>query len=390
MQPLLLNVDWLAVSIHFHSQEWGQLAAGHFFVECDGTNVWRHRRIVFNEYSEKVATILWCPKSKVIAANCGQIEIANEWLYHGQHPYRILDLLSNWRHFAISGISRVDLCVDFNPTARQLHHIFALAKGADYVAAKQSRVPWFGYVRSPLLSTRYAGKEIPYDQSWGHKTTAVKWKLYYKSKELVDAMGGKLFAKPYILDCWEDAGLDRSDVWRLEVSIKQGNSLEFRQNPITLDQVRKHPEAIFKALYTRRFIVRRSEGHKDRTNDRLVDFLPIGRASGLKTATAASERQRNPAITLLRHQLDAIEQPEILSNDELRELSLANIAALVDAGNLGNYFRAITGESISDYSEGCRMRARTLKETGEVIGRKPLSEIMADQAKVLWTTEEQG
>lgn len=383
-QKLLLNVDWLAVSVRFHLSGFEKLAAGHFYVECDGTNVWKHRRIIFNEYAEKVATMLYDPKSSVLAANCGLIEIANEWLYHGQHPFRILEMLCNWREFSVTGVSRVDLCVDFNPTSRQLHHIVALARGDDYVAGKQNKLPWWGYAKSPLLADRYAGKMIPYDISWGHKTSAVKWKLYYKSKELVDAMGGKLFAKPYIVDCWDEAGLDRSDVWRLEVSIRQGNSLEFRDNPLTLDQIKEHPEHLFKALYTRRFIVRRSEGHKDKTNDRLVTFLPIGKAGSFRCRPPVGERKRSPSITLLRHQIDALDNIEILANDGLRECALSSLSAIITAGNLDNYFRAIVGESYPSYAEACRKRAEIVKTTGELVERKPLADIMFEQMQSKW------
>lgn len=384
MQPLLLNVDWLAVSVRFKSDIFGQLAAGHFYVECDGTNVWHKRRIVFNEFSEKVATILYVPKSKIIPYNAGVIEIANEWLYHGQHPYRILEILKEWRIFSETGLSRVDLCVDFNPTSRQFHHICALARGDDYVAGKRSRTPWYGLVKCPLLADRYQGKQIPYDQSWGHKTTAVKWKLYYKSKELVDACGGKLFAKPYILDCWQEAGLDKSDVWRLEVSIKQGNSLEFRDEPITLDQIRHNPEAIYKALYTRRFIVRRNEGHKDRTNDRLINFLPIGGAGGLRTATSKATSSRNPSITLLRHLIDAIDNEEILTNDALREETLSSIGRLLNVAQLGHYFRAIVGENFDNYCEACRMRAAAVRTENKFVERAPLRDIMEAAALEKW------
>ena len=69
--------------------------------------------------------------------------------------------------------------------------------------------------------------EVPYDQSWGHKTTDIKWKLYYKTKELRDNAGGSTYDKPYIVDMWRDVGLDESNVWRLEVAFHNANRFEF-------------------------------------------------------------------------------------------------------------------------------------------------------------------
>lgn len=384
MQSLLLNIDWLAVSVRFQANGFGELTAGYFYVECDGTNVWQCRRIVFNEYSEKVATILYKPKSSIIPANAGLIEVANEWLYHGQSPMKILDHLRSWRMFTETGLSRVDLAVDFNPTKRQWHHIQQLANGDDYVSGKRSGSSFWSVVKCELLADRYQGKKIPHCQSWGHKTTAVKWKLYYKSKELADAYGGKLFAKPYILDCWEEAGLDRKDVWRLEVSISGGNTLEFRDAPINLAAIKKNPREIYAALYTRRFQVRRNEGHKDRTNDRLVDFLPIGAAGALRTATAKATSQRNPSITLLRHLIDAVENEEILTNDEIREETLASMGRVIQIAHLGNYFQAIVGEDFTSYCEACRLRACTVRSEHKFVERKPLRDIMETAMRDKW------
>lgn len=379
MQPLLFNVDWLAVSVRFSTSEFHTLTEDHFAVEQGGTNVWQYRQIVFNKYAEKVATVLYSPKSKLIPANAGIIEVANEWLYHGQHPYTILEIIRQWRMFSVTGLSRVDMACDFNPTTRQWNHIKALATGKDYVAGKRSGSSFWSVVNCPLLADRYQGQRIPHQQSWGHKTTAVKWKLYYKSKELVDACGGKLFAKPYILDCWQEAGLDRKDVWRLEVSITNGNGQEFRDRPITLDEVRHNGVVIFQALYTKRFCVRRNEGHKDRTNDRQVHLLPIGYAGALRTATSKGGNSRNPAITLLRHLIDTIANEEVLCNDAVREATLNSMQQVVAAGNLDYYFRSVVGMNLPTFISDCRYRAEEIKANTPIVERRSLQDIMQRQ-----------
>lgn len=391
-QPLLLNVDWLALSVRFSVRDFGTLDAGHFFVDMDGTNVWRKRRIVFNQYAEKVATILYEPKSSkgddgsgIIAANAGLIEVANEWLYHGQSPMAIIDMLDGWRHFSITGLSRVDLCLDFNPTNQQRDIIEGLSTGQYYVSGKRSGSSFWSVVNCNLLADVYQGRKICHCQSWGHKTTSVKWKLYYKSKELADVYGGKLFAKPYILDCWQEAGLERNDVWRLEVSIKNGNQLNWRNNPITLDQVRHHPREIFMALYSERFTIRANEGHKDRTNDRLVSFLPVGHASGIRVAKPKGTNQRNGRITLLRHLLASMDEEEVLLDMPTRRQCLQHIGELVRRDGLQNYFRGMTGKTLDEYKMSMEEKAANMLPTYIPIERiHPINTFNKAQSEFGW------
>jgi hypothetical protein len=61
--------------------------------------------------------------------------------------------------------------------------------------------------------------EVPYDQSWGHKTTDIKWKLYYKTKELRDNAGGNTYDKPYI-DPEENVSLMAEAEYRFPASSK--------------------------------------------------------------------------------------------------------------------------------------------------------------------------
>lgn len=385
-QPLLLNVDWLALSVKFLSNSFGSLLDGHFFIDYDGTNVWKYRRIIFNQYNEKVATLLYAPKSSVIASNAGLLEISNEWLYHGNSPDRIIEIIRHWRMFEISGMSRVDLAVDFVPTNRQYNVIKRLASGRAYVAGKRNGSSFWSVVNCHLLAEKYQGKKICHCQSWGHKTSQVKWKLYYKSKELVDAFGGKLFDKPYILDCWEEVGLDRSNVWRLEVSIKDANQINYDGKPITYEVLKRCPRQIFMALYTERFAVRMAEGHKDRTNDRLVQFLPVGRQTGVRCAKAKASNRRNPILTLLRHLISSLESEEVLLDDDTREYILAHVVALVEQHSFSEYFRVIAGENIYDWVESKRLLADEIRTTAKIPEKKNLRDIMERQARAVWET----
>lgn len=366
MQPLLLNTDWLALSVLFdNNAEWHRPPIGHTFVDLDGSNVWRKRKILFNEYAEKVCTIMYEPKSSIIDSRAGLIEIANEWLYHGIGVLKILDIINDCKLYTINGISRLDLAVDFNPTDEQWEIIQRLAAGTAYVGGKRSGSGFWSMVNNGLLADRYQGQKIPHCQSWGHKTTAVKWKLYYKSKELLDALGGKMWNKPYIVDCWRDAGLDRRDVWRLEVSLKGCNQLDCNRVPLSwMEWKNARPQAVYAGLYSSRFQVRANEGHKDKTNDTLLEFLPIRYGCEIKCAKPKNTTQRNGRITLLRHLLASLDTHEVLLDDNSREAVLWHVEELVHANGLENYFLMMAGQHIEDYVEDIRCIAADLLEQG--------------------------
>lgn len=366
MQPLLLNCDWLGVSVLFDAQcEWHRPPMGHVFVDMDGTNVWKCRKILFNDHAEKVATILYDPKSTIIDQRAGLIEIANEWLYHGIGVPRILDMLNDCRVFIIKGMSRLDLAVDFNPTAEQWEVVKQLAAGSAYVGGKRSGSGFWSIVNNSMLAERYQGQKIPHCQSWGHKTTSVKWKLYFKSKELLDELGGKMWGKPYIVDCWREAGLDRRDVWRLEVSIKNCNQFDFNGGYLSWDKwCSCNPRELYAGLYVQRFQVRADQGHKDKTNDDKVEFLPIRSGGEFRIAKPKGSTQRNGRITLLRHLISSLDTHEVLLDENSRECVLWHIQDIVASNGLENYFAMMAGASIDDYIEEIRCKANDLMQQG--------------------------
>lgn len=380
-QPLLLNVDWLALSVRFRVKEWRGLDPRYSFVDYDGTNVWHKRRIVYNQYAEKVATILYEPKSKIIDARAGLIEVANEWLYHGKSPGDIITELQGWRQFDIVGLSRADLCVDYNPTEVQREVAAQLSSGNYSVCGKRNDSQFNSISKSPMLADWVQGQRICHCQSWGHKTTSVKWKHYYKTKELLDDGGGRVMAKPYIVDCWQEAGLDVRDVWRLEVSMKHCNQLYFHGEPITYDVLHRHPIELYTALYTERFAIRENQGHADRSNDRLIDFLPIGKGHGIRVAPPAATTVRNGRITLLRHLVQSLESEEVLLDDASREDVLQHVVAIVERDGLQNYFRIMVGDDMYGWLEAERVKAYTMLETHSIPTQETIEDIMIRSQK---------
>lgn len=365
MGHLLLNCDWLGLSVTFPSTD-GSFddIPNHVWRLYDGTNVWRKRRILLNDQGEKVATILYSPKSSIIDQRSGLIEIANEWLYHGISPSRILDMLSTSRPFVVSGINRLDLAVDFNPTDEQRAVIFGLGKKDMRIAGKANETDWWSVSRSSLLADWVQGIRIPHQQSWGHKTSDVKWKLYYKTKDLLDAEGGVCYSKPYIVDCWREAEMDIRDVWRLEVSLHRCNQFLYGGEQLSWPVFKScNPRILYAGLYNNRFKVRKEEGHKDKTNDTAVSFLPINDGARLQSRRPASTGSRSGRIALMRHLIQSLEGDEVLLQDDTREEVLWMVQNIVERDGLQHYFNAIVEKSVYEWVEDVRIEAcRRLEE----------------------------
>lgn len=349
-QQLVLNPDWLAITLRITGEI--RPIAGHVWREYPMTNVWAKRRILWSEEGDKVLTLLSEPRSSTINSKIALCEIENEWLYHGGGYHRILQTLGQGVLFEVIGLSRLDLAVDFTPTAAQKDIIIGLATGEYYAKGKENRVPWWGKFSDEKLSPMWRGFSVPYDQSWGHKTSAIKWKLYYKSKELLDAGGGTFFTKPYIVDQWRLHGMDVSNVWRVEVSMKQLNNYSIYGHPINLDYLDNNMEELFLQMYDSRFKIRLNEGHKDKSNDKEVTFLPLPKiAYTFSRRETKSHREHYGRITLLRHLVQSMDDEHILLDEPSRNAVFDHMRSLIRRDNLQNYFYEMTGNFLDDYIE---------------------------------------
>ena len=329
--------------------------------EYSATNVWNKRRILYTEDGDKVLTLLYEPRAckdnshdgkstGFLAKNAALLEIENEWLYHGGGYWRILDTLRSSVFFEVIGISRLDLCVDFVPTKSQSATIDNLYNGKYYVVGKRNGSDFWSRNKNEKLKKDWLNRVIPHNQSWGHKTSAIKWKLYYKSKELLDAMGGKFYDKPYIVDMWRINGLDTSNVWRLEVSMKHLNDYSIYGHPITLDWLEDNQLELFCQMYNQRFQIRKNQGHLDRSNDDEVEFLPIPKIMRtFQRNDPKSHRQHNGRITLLRHLVQSLDDEQVLLDAVSRNAVFDHIASILNRDNLNNYFLAITGQWFDEW-----------------------------------------
>lgn len=346
-----LSTDWLSLSIRLGDKV-DRAPAKHRWENYEGgTNVWKKRQILYNQYGEKVLTLLSEPKSTLINPSMALVEIANEWLYHGIDAKSILRKLKLSVPFEIIGLSRLDLAADFVPNKRMCRQIVGLGKGALEVSGKQNGSGFWSVNTDEWMPDIWKRKRCPHCISWGHKESDVKWKLYYKSKELRDAAGGISFDKPYIVDLWRECGMDINSVWRLEVSIKHPSKLTFNGEPIGLDTWWYHPIDIFNALYTTRFQLSQAGTRAKGKRCQHITFLPVKECHAIKCRTYDGERTSNARISLLRQLVKATEQEEVRFDRPTLEDVIKSVSGIITRDGLQRYFTGMTQQSFEEWSE---------------------------------------
>lgn len=361
-----LSVDWLSLSLRLF-RPLSRCPEGHRWAYYSPTNVWSSRWVLYNDYGDKVFTILFQPRSSIIEASRAVLEVANEWLYHGIGINGVLKLLekcfdsSRYGNdgippFSVAGISRVDLAADFCPDEAQADVIRGLNDTRYRVAGKQNGSGFWSTVKSDRLSPMWQNY-CPHDMNWGHKTSDVKWKLYYKSKELQDEAGGFGWSKPYIVDMWREVGLDEANVWRLEVSLRNCNNFDFMGEKLTFQRFMHSGSNLFQSLYTSRFQVQENQGHKDKTNDRRVPFLEVGALRGaFKVHREQHLAGHNSCLTLLRHLYNDAMTEQVMISEDAREAVIKALERIIEAHKLQNYFREVAGMDFDNWVEWLRVR----------------------------------
>lgn len=340
-----LSTDWFALSIRLGGEELRTPAHHQWEVSEIGTNVWGKRSILYNKYGEKVLTLLSKPKSTLIDSSMALVEVANEWLYHGIGVKGALLKLKWAVPYEVIGLSRLDLAVDFNPDKGLARTIKGLAVGALSVGMKQNGSGFWSVNHDEWMPELWRDKRIQHDMNWGHKESDVKWKLYYKSKELKDAVGGKGWDKPYIVDMWKDAKLDPFNVWRLEVSIKRCNRLTFLGEPLSMELWRQHTVDLWNSLYESRFQVYAA----GKCNKRPVPFLPHGEGSAIRCRKYEGERVSSSRTGLLRQLVKSLENDEVRLDAPTRKDVLSTIDGIVRRDNLYRYFEGMTSVKYDDW-----------------------------------------
>lgn len=267
---ILVSCDWYAASLMLHTtitqEDDFRLPSGYHVQLMGNTAVWANRYYILDEMGNKLATFLCNPRSPKIDARRAMLEVANQCLYVTTFV-DILDMLLCSVPCHVTGMNRVDLCGDFEMTTERWAIIRDLEIGHAYLKGLRRGVIWWSADNE---------RRTPHQLSWGGKESTFHWKVYNKYKELHEG-GSPLASKPYIEEMWRMGGLTPERVWRLEVSITSTNGLEdvFGHKIDYIDWWEKR-DKLYTKIYGDKFVIRANEGHKDRRNDPVMQFLNIG------------------------------------------------------------------------------------------------------------------
>lgn len=222
----VLSIDWLSVFCVFagNGDEWKPVETDDFSYKKEdfGTRCFSrfHRARVRNAEGgwDEFAEIQSVPYSSILPPYAIIVRFTNRTLYmpdFWETAFRFLEL----NRIEVRGISRIDICADFNQFAtmepKTLVEDFA-AKKLRHIGRGVGTLNFDHGVKNGDYGVNYTGLTFGTHSSDAHVY------LYNKSFELMTQ--GE---KPWIRALWNSAGLDGRNVWRLEVSIKS-SGLKFK------------------------------------------------------------------------------------------------------------------------------------------------------------------
>lgn len=337
-----LNIDWLQYSVHLITTEPEIICPDGMRIEiCQGNNIFEYRALVYDARGAKYMTLLWKPYSSVLPSNLMTVQVANEFLYlNGQGVLWSFQDLQKIVDCTFNAIGRVDICVDWQSTPTRVEFLKHLNSAHYYVQGKREGSTWWHEVSSKS----HYHKQL-HALTWGSQTSEIKVKTYHKSREqgLVDNPNGQP-DKPWIVNEWKVAGMDVTDVWRLEFSLSGAGQLRYKGKPISLENVSDNQWIVdvFFELYHHRFVTRINQGrrnghHNDDARVYLLD-LPL-RSRQLKWAEAKGDDYELPAaIELLRSMMRQIDNPIVMASKVTFEDYANTIANIVNDYRLDGYF----------------------------------------------------
>lgn len=222
----VLSIDWLSVyGIYagdgdvWHPVETETFAYLH---ESFGTRCFSmfHRVRTANDEGgwDEFAEVQSVPYSSILPPYAIIIRFVNRVLY-APNFWELVEEFTRINQIEIRGISRIDICADFNQfatmDAKTLIEGFA-SKQYRHIGRGLGSLAFNHGVIKGDYGVNYTGL------TFGTHSSDAHCYLYNKSFEL-DTQGDK----PWIKERWKRVGLNVKEVWRLEVSIKSGG-LKFK------------------------------------------------------------------------------------------------------------------------------------------------------------------
>lgn len=270
--PMCISVDWLQVftlCAPLDSQKLNFGGRSYNLIVEDGQTPLFQRVLKLVHNGRRYATILQEPRNKVITARATMIKLDNRVLYSEQFVQLLYDLME-----AIGarykGITRLDLCCDFNKLHGGLNvqrFIKAFLNGVEGVKGDIVRV---GSNKFMIVGSK-DGASISNINSirFGSFKSKVGAYIYNKTLELKEVKD-----KPWIREVWKQAGLisdEKTPVWRAEISINSegtdvlnmGSGELFRLSPRFLEY-KSSIERLFHIYAKKAFHFRKCEGQKNK------------------------------------------------------------------------------------------------------------------------------
>lgn len=348
-----LNCDWLQYSVLLPNKEPELVCPGDYRIEiCQGNNIFEHRAVIYDGRGCKFITMLWAPYSSVLNELLATIQVANEYLYmNGEGIKWSWDLVQEMIDgVTFNAIGRVDICIDFNCSAERWKFLTHLNSGHYYAERKTEGSSWWHEIES---ADGFKKRRL-HCLSFGSKSSEIKVKIYYKSREQ-GLLGGAEPDKPWIVNEWKVAGLDIKNVWRMEFSLAGCGQLTWKGNKINLENVTDNQWLVdvFFECYHKRFVTRLNQGRKvgHHNNDERVYLLNLPvRGFGLKWKETAGTNYDIPAaITLLRGLMRNLDNPAMLSNRIIWGEYADMVSNVVRAYRLDGYFKRTYNDELEAY-----------------------------------------
>lgn len=327
----VVSCDWFALSCKLaHVWDGKPLVAPHGWqcLQMSSTAVWSQRWFVLDADGNKVATLLFQPRTPKIPQESANVQIANRWLYYDDFR-AVCDSVLDIIPMAVCGLNRVDLCCDFEMTPELWTTYMALAKKDARLKGLHDSVAWWKDIPIGVKGDGQGLEEIPNQVNWGGKDSTFKWKVYYKWLELETAPPDE--KKPWIQDLWERMGFNARSVWRVEVSINGPNQLRRLGGERILPfEWYDNRVRLFSDIYADKFVIRRKQGHADRRNDEIMPFLEVDGAKSVKYGLPSSSREgSDPEKRLVCKLWAELQQGDVQCNSLLTDLLKNNICELL-------------------------------------------------------------
>lgn len=328
----VVSCDWFCMSAKLTHERDGKppmVPDGWNALPMSSTAVWGERWFLYAPDGNKVATILCSPRSPKIPALSANVQIANRYLYFDDFK-EVCNLVLESLNLVPIGLSRIDLCCDFEMSEGRYETYMALAKKNARVKGVRESVSWWKSLPEGDGSESSRLVDVPNQVNWGGQESTFHWKIYYKWLELKNAAPDE--QKPWILDTWRYWGLREKYVWRCEVSISHSNGLRVWDGKmLTPFDWFDNRVQLFCDLYKDKVVIREKQGHADRRNDRLLPFLDIDGEKSVKHALPMTSRDdSDPERRLVCKLWSELQQSDTQCNKDVRELIQQTLLRLME------------------------------------------------------------